>query len=290
MTTKQIAFLTLTDRTGYCIYDALAIPHFAKLGYEAEEVPWDSDVDWSVYDAALIRSTWDYTERSEEFFSALARIEASTKLFHSLALVKWNAHKRYLREVRDAGAPLLPTRFGSELKDGDLADAFAAFGCDELIVKPAVSANARDTFRHPRGASSSMLLQAHAGDYLIQPFAPEVVAEGELSLFYFGGELSHAVLKTPKAGDFRVQEEHGGILKSVTPSASAMKAAQLCLKAVPFELLYARVDLVRFEGRWQLMELELIEPSLYFTLDAESPGRFAHAVHARLSEDSPSPD
>ena len=281
--TRRIAFLTLTDRTGYCIYDALAIPHFAKLGYEVEEVPWDSGADWSTYDAAIIRSTWDYTERSEEFFATLARIESSTKLFHDLALVQWNAHKSYLEEVRDAGAPLLPTRFGRGLRAEDLDAAFEAFACDELVVKPAVSANARGTFRHTREDSVAPLLETHAGDYLIQPFAPEVVAEGELSLFYFGGELSHAVLKTPKTGDFRVQEEHGGQLKSVTPNAEALEAAKLCLAAVPFELLYARVDLVRFEGAWMLMELELIEPSLYFPFDDDSPARFAHAVHARLS-------
>ncbi|MFT5357981.1 MAG: hypothetical protein ACI9KE_005218 [Polyangiales bacterium] len=283
MNTKRIAFLTLTDRTGYCIYDALAIPHFAKLGYDVEEVPWDSGADWSQYDAAIIRSTWDYTERSEEFFRTLAVIESSTQLFHNRALVEWNAHKSYLREVRDAGAPLLPTLFGSALQDADLEAAFKTFGCDELVIKPAVSANARGTFRHPRGDSSAQLLEAHAGDYLIQPFAPEVVAEGELSLFYFGGELSHAVMKTPKLGDFRVQEEHGGILKSATPDAEALKAAKLCLAAVPFELLYARVDLVHFDGAWGLMELELIEPSLYFPFDEESPARFARAVHARLT-------
>lgn len=281
--TRRIAFLTLTDRTGYCIYDALAIPHFAKLGYDVEEVPWDSGADWAAYDAAIIRSTWDYTERSEEFFATLAHIESSTKLFHNLALVQWNAHKSYLQEVREAGAPLLPTRFGRELRAEDLDAAFEAFACDELVVKPAVSANARGTFRHPRGNSTAQLLETHAGDYLIQPFAPEVVAEGELSLFYFGGELSHAVMKTPKTGDFRVQEEHGGLLKSVTPNAEALQAAQLCLAAVPFELLYARVDLVRFEGAWMLMELELIEPSLYFPFDDESPARFARAVHARLT-------
>lgn len=282
MSTKRIAFLTLTDRTGYCIYDALAVPHFAALGYEVEEVPWDSGADWKSFDAAIIRSTWDYTERSEEFYATLAHIESSTKLFHKLALVRWNAHKSYLREMRDAGAPLLPTHFGRALRDDDLDSAFVAFACDELVVKPAVSANARGTFRHRRGDSSAPLLETHSGDYLIQPFAPEVVAEGELSLFYFGGELSHAVMKTPKAGDFRVQEEHGGLLKSVTPGDEALKAAQLCLAAVPFELLYARVDLVRFAGAWMLMELELIEPSLYFPLDDESPGRFAAAVHSAL--------
>jgi len=283
---KRIAFLTLRDRSGYCIYDELAFAPFAELGYEVEEVAWDSGADWASYDAAVIRSTWDYTERSEEFFSALAQIESATRLYHDLALVRWNAHKSYLREVREAGAPLLPTRFGRRLEQADLDAAFDAFACEELVVKPAVSANARGTYRIRRDSQDAGLraerFAEHEGDYLIQPFATSILAEGELSLFYFGGALSHAVLKTPKSGDFRVQEEHGGILKSVTPSPHAILAAKACLEAVPFELLYARVDLVRFEGAYRLMELELIEPSLYFTLDAESPARFARAVHARL--------
>lgn len=286
MTLVPLGFLTLRDRTGYCIYDALAVPPLNALGYSVVEVPWDESHDWSQFAAVIIRSPWDYTERLSEFLETLDAISGKTLLLNGLDVVRWNSNKGYLQEIEQAGVPIVPTIFGERLDEAALAKGFSEFGCDELVVKPLVSANARGTFRLPRSGDMGDALAHHArGDYLLQPFVNSVLSEGEVSLFYFGGEFSHAVCKTPKAGDFRVQEEHGGILRRVDASPELLEAAARALAAVPFSLLYARVDLVSPDSGWRVMELELIEPSLYFPLDAESPCRFASAVHRRLTSE-----
>jgi hypothetical protein len=105
---------------------------------------------------------------------------------------------------------------------------------------------------------------------------------GEFSLFYFGGQYSHAVNKKPKPGDFRVQEEHGGIIQSITANEQLMQYGQFVMDQMGQELLYARVDLVQWEGQPAVMEVELIEPSLYFAFDPESPRRFAMALDRML--------
>ena len=119
---------------------------------------------------------------------------------------------------------------------------------------------------------------------MIQPFVKEVLDEGEYSLFYFNGEYSHAILKTPADGDFRVQEEHGGSLQPVIPDASMLRACKQALQAMPTDSLYARVDLIRYQHQWAIIELELIEPSLYFNLDEASQPRFVDAFITRYAE------
>jgi hypothetical protein len=112
---------------------------------------------------------------------------------------------------------------------------------------------------------------------MVQPFVPAIIEQGEYSLFYFADHYSHCILKTPKSGDFRVQEEHGGILQSITPSKELLTAAKKALQTIPEKVLYARIDLVQYQGEYQLMEIELIEPSLYFNLDDKAAPRFAKA-------------
>ena len=120
---------------------------------------------------------------------------------------------------------------------------------------------------------------------MVQPFLSHVITEGEFSLFYFNGKLSHAILKTPKAHDFRVQEEHGGVIRAVEAESELREAGDTALRALDSVPLYARADFVRANhgGGFWLMELELIEPSLYLRMDAEAPERFAQALHERVS-------
>jgi len=121
--------------------------------------------------------------------------------------------------------------------------------------------------------------------FLVQPFMPSVVEEGEYSLFYFNGEYSHTILKTPKPADFRVQEEHGGIIKPMEPSAALRSAGRSVFDLIRPAPLYARVDLVRDgRGEFLVMELELIEPALYFRMDADSPRRFAAALNQIMDD------
>jgi hypothetical protein len=160
----------------------------------------------------------------------------------------------------------------------------------EVVLKPVVGANAAGAYRLDGGAAAARAAEVEtyfaARPLLAQPLATAVLDEGEYSLGYFAGALSHAVRKVPKAGDFRVQEEHGGAVRRVDPEPALRAAGEAVMAALAAPPLYARADLVRAnggDGFW-LMELEVVEPSLYFRLEPAAPERFAAAVDARLRE------
>lgn len=286
---KRCAFLTLRDPTGFVIDDDLAYAPLRDLGWRIDAVPWDQlRGDWRAYDAVVIRSTWDYASSPDQFLATLSRIEeANVPLFNDLETVRWNLDKTYLRDLESRGVPIVPTTWRDGLERGELAALFAELGTEEMVVKPVVGAGATGAFRLDRRRLTSKRaseVEAYfAGrPLMVQPFLPVVVSEGEYSLFYFRGELSHAILKTPLPRDFRVQEEHGGEIKPVAADRDLCDAAERALEALDHPLLYARVDLVRAPGAFWLMELELIEPSLYLRMDAEAPTRFAHALDLQV--------
>ena len=281
-----VAYLTLADRTGFVFYDRLTFGPMARRGWEVEEVAWDAPgVDWRRYAAVVIRSPWDYQDRPSEFLAVLAGIESrGVPLLNGTRTVRWNLHKGYLQDLAAAGVPTVPTRWPA---DGAAADWFAD-GPDEVVVKPLVGANADDTFRVRRSDAEALRAarEAFAGRAcMVQPFLRSVVEAGEYSLFYFGGAYSHCVLKRPAAGDFRVQEEHGGTIAAAEPPAGTREAAAQALGCAPEPTLYARADFVRLDdGTWAVIELELIEPSLYFPFDGEAPDRFAAAFDRMIGE------
>jgi glutathione synthase/RimK-type ligase-like ATP-grasp enzyme len=287
---RRCAFLTLEDPAGYVIEDDdHAHAPLRALGWEVQVVPWTRPpVGWDAYDAVVIRSTWDYPAHPEAFLATLADIErAGTPLFNPLSLVRWNVRKTYLRDLAARGVPVVPTVFREGLEPGGLAGLMDEVGGDEIVVKPVVGANAHGAARIRRGSigeQAAALEESFAGRALIaQPFVPAVVSEGEFSLFYFDGEYSHTVLKTPRPADFRVQEEHGGFVRPADADDALRHTGGRVLRALGEAPLYARVDLVRTpdgSGFW-LMELELIEPSLYFRMDPQAPVRFARGFAAR---------
>jgi glutathione synthase/RimK-type ligase-like ATP-grasp enzyme len=284
---RRCAFLTLEDPADFVIDDQLAYEPLTKLGWHAVAIPWSRPgVAWTAYDAVVIRSTWDYTARADQFVKALSEIEASgARLFNGVDIVRWNLDKRYLRELADRGTPIVPTVWRDQLRPGELPDLLAELDAEEIVVKPVVGANAQGAFRIHRRRLTSRLCRQIEVHYaqralMAQPFLSDIVDEGEYSLFYFDGQLSHAILKTPRAGDFRVQEEHGGVIRPVTPGDVLRAAADIAVESIGQTLLYARVDLVRrpLGDGFQLMELELIEPALYLRMDAGAPRRFAEAL------------
>lgn len=279
---KKLAFLSMDSLEDFFVYDELLIPPFAEQGYSVETVSWHNAAhDYTQYDAVIVRSPWDYQQYEAAFIQCLKRIEQQTTLMNSLPLMLWNLNKRYLKELAEAKVAALPTLWHKGLNLSSALNAFDVFECQEIVIKPCVSANADDTFRLTRErllANQQALGECfHQRELMIQPFVTSVVEHGEVSLFYFAGELSHAILKQPKQGDFRVQEEHGGSLTSITPDAAMLANAEAALAAMPDDYLYARVDLLWFDGQWRIIELELIEPSLYFNLDSKSPQRFVEA-------------
>ena len=274
---RRAAFLTLEERGAFVVDDALAIEELAARGWQVEEIPWTRDAAWERYDCAVVRTTWDYQSDCPGFLRALERIAAATALWNPLEVIRWNIEKTYLGELAGRGVSIVPTRFGH----GSPVEALAALP-GRHVLKPVVSANADDTYVIDGGLAAGDLATRFAGrSWMLQPFVDSVLSEGEHSLFYFAGRYSHAVVKRPRPGDFRVQEEHGGHIASEDPAADLRAAADGVLAAVGRPLLQARVDLVRLDdGAPALMELELIEPSLYFRMDAGAAGRFADALIA----------
>ena len=278
------AFLTTDTLDAFVAYDHLTVAPLARLGWTVEMVPWRAEADWDAYDVVVVRSPWDYQDDPDAFLDVLAAIDASAaRLENPLAVMRWNLRKTYLRDLEAAGVPIVPTRWAEGLAADALGAAFDAWGSAEVVAKPVVSANADGTFRlapdaEAWGAAMSALADRAC---MIQPFVPSVVAEGEWSVFAFGGAVSHAILKTPAAGDFRVQEEHGGVIRGVEPGADLLALTEAALAAVPHPtpLLYARVDAVGLtDGTLAIIELELIEPSLYFPFADGSAERFAAAL------------
>ena len=285
---RRCAFLTLDDASAYVIDDDHAIEPMRALGWRVDSVPWRrAPAVAADYDAVVIRSTYDYVTAPDEFIDALAAVaDTGVPLFNSLGLVRWNHHKTYLPDLEARGVPIVPTLL-RVLRADDMPGWFDELGHDELVVKPLIGANASGAYRLDRESLPRKAFEVEAfydgREAMVQPFVPSVVAEGEYSLVYFDGALSHALLKTPRAADFRVQEEHGGRIQRVDVTPALRAAADRVVRALDETPLYARIDLVRAgadEAFW-LMELELIEPSLYLRIDPGAPGRFAHAIDAR---------
>lgn len=282
---RTCAFLTTDDLAGYVTDDQLAEAPFAEIGWKVEHVPWRRG-EWERYGAVVIRSTWDYHKHPGEFLAVLEEIARSgIRLANPLELVRWNARKTYLRDLEDRGLPVVPTLW--DPSPDDLL--FDELGTDEIVIKPVVSASAFHTYRLRRGDRMEAAFADR--EVLVQPFLRSIVEEGEYSLFFFGGELSHAVLKSPKEADFRVQEEHGGLIEPIEPPAFLVELGQRIVESLPVPPLYARVDLAALDSGgdsgYALMELELIEPSLYFRTDPESPRRFARAFDAWMLSSPP---
>jgi glutathione synthase/RimK-type ligase-like ATP-grasp enzyme len=284
----ECAFLTMADMGNFVSDDALAVMLLRKQGWHVDSLPWDQPAHWADYDVVVIRSTWDYHERPSHFLAVLAEIEESgTRLFNPLPLVRWNLDKHYLRDLQSWGVPIVPTIYADCLASSqDLVAHFQTFDAEELILKPPVNVNAFNTFRVSQTTYEILLpdLLAVFGErpYMAQPFLPAISTEGEYSLIYLNGRFSHAILKTPAGGDFRVQEEHGGLITAVSAEDNLLAAGRRAIQALYPTPLYARVDFVRSASDFLIMELELIEPSLYLRMHPAAPQRFVDALAAGL--------
>jgi hypothetical protein len=295
MTTKRCAFLTMENTEGWFIDADLAIPPMQALQWTIDTVPWrGAAIDWHRYDAVYIGTPWDYPQDVNLFMRLLEQIDASGPvLVNPLELVRWGLAKTYLRDLEARGADIVPSLWYEGLSPGRLLSSFDALASDRIVVKPVVSTNATDTFlleRHEACALEPLLLRRFEKRACVaQPFIGNIQAEGEFSLFYLGGVYSHAIQKVPRAQDFRVQEEHGASIVAIEPEPALTACADRILELVDPLPVYARCDLVRGpDGRFLLMELELIEPSMYLRMNADAPQRFArafdHYARARNSE------
>ena len=271
-------------------YDVLLDKPLAARGWVTEVVSWrDKNIDWNQYDVVLIRSPWDYQDDPELFIQVLKQIDSSSaRLENPLKLVLWNINKTYLQVLQNNGIAIVPTLWGKHLTEAKLIAYFEQLKANEIIIKPVISANADNTYRlnieRAKELTGELILIFSEQEYMVQPFMNSVIDEGEFSLFFFGGEYSHAILKKPAKGDFRVQEEHGGTLLSIEPEESLLHQAIQVNQQLSPNPLYSRLDFVRTESGFAIMEVELIEPSLYFNMDADSAERFARVFDKWISD------
>lgn len=260
----------------------------ARRGVPAVPAVWDdSRIDWSAFQAVVVRSTWDYHLRPALFDRWIGSLErAGIPLWNPPDVLRWNSRKTYLQELEAAGVPIVPTRFVVPRPDA-LAALLDETGWDDVVVKPIVSASAHRTWRTSRAALADDDALPAAGDepVMVQPFIPGIVRDGEWSLCFFGGAFSHAVIKRPRPGDFRVQSDHGGVFKRAAPPDALAAAAESALRAAGRRTLYARVDGCVVDGVFLLMELELLEPGLFLATERGAAARLAEAVLQVLDQE-----
>ena len=252
--------------------------YVALFGDRVDFRCWADAGDLSGYRLILPLIAWGYPKKSALWFALLDEWEAAGLPFaNPIPLLRWNTDKDYLLDLQEAGLSVVPTVESHCLTADDLAAARAQFGVSDLVIKPSISAGADGTYR--LSAHDPIPFDVLEREMLIQPMMPAVASEGEFSLFYFGGKLSHTILKTPASGDFRVQEQFGGREVAVKAPDAARDLAVELLAAVPARPLYARVDLVRDgDDVFRLMELEMIEPSLFLSFAGDGGAGFAKAV------------
>ena len=289
-TRRSVALVTYEARPEPTDDDQLFAGALAARGCEVHAVPWTRPTRWSGYDAVVVRSPWDYFHRSREFHEWLDGLEAESAPVHNdVGVLRWNADKSYLRELESRGIPVIPTRWLDAGSRVTLSELRRESGWEELVVKPTVSGGAHRTWRaSPEVQATDEIRLAEMledGAVMVQPLVAEVERDGEWSLVFFAGAYSHAILKRPRSGDFRVQREHGGALETATPAASVVAAAQRALAAIPFggaPPLYARVDGCIVDGALRLMELEVLEPELFLRCAPDSADRLADSLLARM--------
>ena len=249
-------------------------------GADVEPLPWTKASDLSGFDLILPLVAWGYHLDYERWLAFLDAVdESGVRMMNPPALLRWNGDKAYLAELADAGVPTVPTLAVEACCDADLEEARRRFDSDWLVIKPPVSASAAGT--HRLGPNDDLPPDSRSRPMIVQPLIEEIARTGEFSLMLFAVEYSHAVVKRPKSGDFRVQPHLGGVTLPSKAPPGAEQLARQALAAAPAHATYARVDIVPDdEGVLRIMELELIEPALF--LD-HSPDRGAAFTRAILS-------
>ena len=266
-------------------------------GVETRVAEWDDPgVRWESFDLALLRSTWDYTDRLREFLVWVDSAASVTTVLNSPQVVRWNTDKHYLSQLARAGVPVVPSTFiePGQHAERALSTFLASHNAAEFVVKPSVGAGSRDTQRHVRAevapavAQAQRLLDAERS-VLLQPYLDSVDTAGETALIYFEGHFSHAIRKGPLLPPGSKAAPAIGLFapEKITPrspGADELRVADQVLAALPFPPpLYARIDLIRdANGAPTLLELELTEPSLFFAHSSGAAERFTAAVVQRI--------
>ncbi|MCI0536262.1 MAG: hypothetical protein L0Z50_13660 [Verrucomicrobiales bacterium] len=285
----HLAFATCQEFSGISDDDCLLAEELRRRELRVQAAAWDlPDVNWSSFDQVLIRSTWNY-HRKPHLYEEWVRsfLDMPGRLWNPPMAVLANINKRYLIELARYGVEVIPTIYVAAGERHLLQGVIERHGWNEVVIKPAISATARGTWRSSLAESKAhqdrFAEQAEAEDLLVQPYFPEIASRGEWSLIFFNGQFSHAVLKKPADGDFRVQRHAGGQAVPAVANQELVDQAAAILAWIPEPLLYARVDAVERDGRLVLMELEINEPCLFFSASTGATARFAEFIMRNLS-------
>ncbi len=280
--------MTYRDLPDWQEDERLLAEELESRGHEVYPTIWDdAQIDWSACDLVIIRSTWDYDARADEFLEWCEHVSKRAALWNELDVIRWNTHKKYLRELASHGIPIVTSHYVARGNALDLPAFLEERGWERAVLKRAVGAGARDSLwirgaedRAPGQRLFDKLIRE--GDVIVQPFLDTIATEGEISIICIDGEPSHALRKIPKPGDWRSQEEFDA---HHTRHEITTEERALCAKIlgnVDGDLLYARVDLVQEDGQAKLIELELIEPALYLQYGDGALERFADAIETKL--------
>lgn len=278
----SIAMLTCSKFPDLYAKDQELLLALRDLGMDALPVVWDDEMIWpEAWDLFVFRNTWDYFEKKDLFFTFLAKLRKLDKpTLNPLSVVEKNIHKFYLKGLQ-ADFEIIPTVFWNAGNPASL-DEVIPHTWEQFVIKPAVSAGAFETRLFLRSEVDiaadyyDSLLKRE--DWLIQKYIPEIKEEGEISLLFIQKEFSHAVRKVPDSGDFRVQSIYGGKYEVYQPSNDLIKRAKALLQNIEEELLFARVDGVIHKDQFLLMEVELIEPDLYYEFSPGAVLQLAEAI------------
>ena len=249
-----------------------------SAGCTVDPVSWTSAGNLSTYDLVLPLVAWGYHLQYERWLALLERAEEERwAMINPPALLRWNSDKAYLSELENCGVSTVPTLAVEACCDADIEEARRRFGSEWLVIKPPVSASATGT--HRLGPNDDLPPGSVRQPMIIQPLIGEIARTGEFSLMMFDGVFSHAVVKRPKSGDFRVQEHLGGVTLPSKAPPGAEELAREALRAAPVQATYARVDMVPDdEGILRIMELELIEPALFLETAGDGGRAFKDAI------------
>lgn len=265
----QIALVTSKLHPDLLETDRNLINIFAEKRIIAEPVIWNNpDIDWTKFDYVIIRTTWDYFYHYTKFQYWLEDLEKNNiQVINHIHTIKKNVHKYYLRELQSRGVEIIPTLFVDKTDNLNL-ELFKSKLWRKNVIKPSFSADSYmtsvftpDELKKVENEYKEIAVQRNL---LIQPFMEEIVEMGEISMIFFNKQFSHSILKTPQKGDFRVQSDYGGTYKRYNPSKKMIETGKFILSCWDDDLLYARVDGILSKDKFLMMELELIEPDLYF--------------------------
>ncbi len=264
--------------------DVMLVELFENNKHIVDVKVWDDpNVDWKAYDVVVIKSTWDYfIEKIDAFKNWLKFLKDNNiKCLNAPETILWNADKHYLLDVEKAGLKIVPTIIFEKNTEINLDTAFEKFNCSEIVVKPCVSGGAMNTVRVQKNYNQDDVNQINYwlkhDSYLIQPFKSEILTEGEWSFIYFNGKFSHHVLKTGKENEFRIQHFFGGSINTPKFNKEMLEQSYAYIDKFAKNCLYARVDGVWTNSGFELMELELIEPYLFFFTNNNSLNNYYQA-------------